>query len=325
MIKTITKLRFVYIVALAAGPLLTHAMTLKSMEVQQELNSANQKLLTAVQSEDLEAAEAAIKAGADVNHVDGCFTALLIAIIKESADMARLLLEHGARMLTEENIDKFASSLAISIHKTLRSIFETNQLAYATAQGNTRRVTQLLSTIPQAVVIENIAMQGQAQSQSPQAQSLLKKVTNWLASYGLLRPSVPTQVDINRQDTHGMTALHWAAAQGQADITRDLLGAGANFRLTDTEGLTPYGLAERNRNEMTRTGNPKEAQRFQQVMDAITDYLTRGTAEMALESAFRQLTQKGQATGTAPAELIQMIIQQNIPQRPPLGVGTSNP
>ncbi len=362
---------------LAAAPIEVPVIALEPIPTPlKQVNPANQALFQEAFRGNLKAVEAALKAGADVNHADDNeWTALMLAaiqahsqitrlLIKAGADInranhhgdtalmlaadfgpiqaattgpsskprllatARLLIEHGARMPTEEELQGRAKRRPNSqdvqqrVTEFLRNIFEGNKLAYAAARGDTAGVHTLLATLPQSVIVENIAIEGQPQPQSPQAQSVLQKVRKWLASYAILPPSLPQPLNINRQDTHGITALHWAAAQGQADITRDLLGAGANFRLTDTEGLTPYGLAERNRNEMTRTGNPKEAQRFQQVMDAITDYLTRGTAEMALESAFRQLTQKGQATGTAPAELIQMIIQQNIPRRLPLGGGS---
>ncbi len=44
---------------------------------------------------------------------------------------------------------------------------------------------------------------------------------------------------------------------------RDLLNAGANWRLDNAEGLTAYRLAERNRIEATAAHNTARAQEFQ--------------------------------------------------------------
>ncbi len=151
---------------------------------------------------------------------------------------------------------------------------------------------------------------------------MLQRVRRWLASYTLLPPLLPQTFNINRQDTGGTTALHWAAAQGHANIVNDLLNAGANWRLENAEGLTPYQLAERNRNEAIAAHDATQAQKFKEAMDAITHYLTRGTAEITLGRALKQLTGAGKTTGTAPEEIIQMIMRQNIPQRPLLGGGS---
>src|SRR6478752_2032364 len=52
--------------------------------------------------------------------------------------------------------------------------------------------------------------------------------------------------DVNTAQGDGMTALHWAAQKGDADLAQTLLYAGANVRAaTRVGGYTPLLLASR--------------------------------------------------------------------------------
>jgi len=52
------------------------------------------------------------------------------------------------------------------------------------------------------------------------------------------------KADVNAAQGDGMTALHWAAAHGDADLVKDLLAAGANVKaVTRDEALTPLFIA----------------------------------------------------------------------------------
>src|SRR5918996_2102639 len=53
--------------------------------------------------------------------------------------------------------------------------------------------------------------------------------------------------DVNQPQGDGMTALHWAATGGHADLVETLLYAGANVRATTRLGAyTPLHLASQN-------------------------------------------------------------------------------
>ncbi|KAG7563038.1 hypothetical protein FFLO_01470 [Filobasidium floriforme] len=54
---------------------------------------------------------------------------------------------------------------------------------------------------------------------------------------------------INSQDEFGMSPLHYAADRGHVDTVRMLLDKGADRSLQDSEGLTPFQLAEPMQNE----------------------------------------------------------------------------
>ncbi len=256
-----------------------------------DVNHANNRGFTAFMlATNIDVARLLIEAGADVNHADNNGdTALIWAADEkdEDPDMVKLLIEHGADVNRVNNDGKTAliwaaenryrdivrllidhgatlpSRASEETEKIIRSIFDTNELAYEAARGNGEGVLEI----------------------------------------AIAQPGM-----INNQDAQGFTALHWAAAQGHADIVVALLDRRANFRLRNAEGLTPYQLAERNRNEMTRAGNAREAQQFQNTMDTITNFLTQFTAPRTLMSAFCQMT------GAAPAGVPQAIVAHNLPQ-----------
>src|ERR1044071_3354105 len=64
-----------------------------------------------------------------------------------------------------------------------------------------------------------------------------------------VRSLVRQRVDVNVAQGDGMTALHWAASQGNAGEIRLLLGAGARVEATNRNGAyTPIHLASKNGN-----------------------------------------------------------------------------
>ncbi len=231
-------------------------------DVNHATNGGHTALMWAVNTGHTDTVRVLIGAGANINrasnHGD---TALILALANHLTNIARMLIENGATIPTEEQLQRFAErALSISnpeyARQVLNAVFGGNELAYAAARGDTKHVAQLLSILPQKTIIENIATQVQAQPQSPQAQSLLAHLRKLLASYAILPPTIPSQppqplFDINRQDWYGMTALHWAAAQGHAEIVKLLLDYGANINLRNREGNTPLHLAARNGNLST--------------------------------------------------------------------------
>ncbi len=228
-----------------------------------------------------------IESGADVNHVNIIGDAAIIRAAKNGCtDIIRILVEHGAIPPSEEHLQERQRYL--NLHPD---------------QGSQAELQRIRKTL-EAVFEDNALAYAAARGDRQHVSELLRTIPG---------------LDINHQDAGGMTALNWAAVQGHPDIVGDLLRHGADFRLRDAWGLLPYRLAERNRSEMTAAGGVARAEHYQQVMDTMRSYIARGTAEMTLERAFKQLTKKGQDTGTAPEEMIQMIMRQNIPQPMPHG------
>ncbi len=177
-----------------------------------------------------------IEHGAHVNHADkDSNTALMWTTYDGRADIARLLVEHGAIMPGTEDFQRLAK---------LDPIWQPD----AKQQSATLERVFKSNSLAHAI-----------------AQRDINRVLEFLSA--MAQPDM-----INSQDAQGFAALHWAAAQGQADIVAALLDSGANFRLTNVKGLTPYQLAERNRNERTAGRDTARVKQYQQVMDTIMSY-----------------------------------------------------
>jgi ankyrin repeat protein len=63
------------------------------------------------------------------------------------------------------------------------------------------------------------------------------------SSVEVIAALISTGASPNCQNPGGMTPLHWAALNGQADRTKTLLEGGANPTLRNREGKTPLDLA----------------------------------------------------------------------------------
>ncbi len=220
-------------------------------------NKGNTALTLAIISRQADMVRLLLEAGADANHIDNetGYTPLMVTIrlLEAAPDESRpqfletiqLLLEYGARIPSGDDFTKLHPKLDVKevgryIGNILKDVFGGNLLAYAAAIGDVKRVAQLLSTLPQT------------QPQSPKTKSLIAQLHKLLASHAILPPAIPAQpLAINRQDSHGMTALHWAAAQGHDDIVRLLLDHGAHINVQDRDGNTPLHIAVRNGNLST--------------------------------------------------------------------------
>lgn len=59
----------------------------------------------------------------------------------------------------------------------------------------------------------------------------------------MLLESAGSGINVNFQNKQGMTALHFVAKKGYAEVIDVLLNAGAEFEMKNDEGLTPMELA----------------------------------------------------------------------------------
>jgi ankyrin repeat protein len=88
------------------------------------------------------------------------------------------------------------------------------------------------------VFVVALGLVGAARSESPVADAAMKR------DVAAVRALLKSGADVNAAQGDGMTALHWAARQGDADTVRMLLHAGGNVRaMTRLGGYTPLLLA----------------------------------------------------------------------------------
>jgi ankyrin repeat protein len=62
-------------------------------------------------------------------------------------------------------------------------------------------------------------------------------------SVGIVQLLLECGVDVNAQEKHGWTSLHWAAFKGRVEVAQVLLGHGANAKLETEKGETALNLA----------------------------------------------------------------------------------
>ncbi len=68
-----------------------------------------------------------------------------------------------------------------------------------------------------------------------------------------VRLAIAKGANLNYQDEHGGTALHWAVFYGYKDIVQLLLMQGANPLIKDKDGITPIDVARiNNKKEMLK-------------------------------------------------------------------------
>ncbi len=228
--------------------------------IDQANKSGYTALMEAVRGERTDIVRMLINAGAHVNHVDNDGdTALMWAAELGRIDMARLLIEHGADINhTDDNGDTALISNLISMTR-LRPLFHPQILATARLliehgagipiKEELQRVAQRYPKYPDLIknairALTNV-FEGNLLAYAA-ARGDTKHVVELLSTLPQAQP-----LTINHQDSHGMTALHWAAAQGHDDIVKLLLDLGANIDLQNVQGNTPLHLAARNGNLST--------------------------------------------------------------------------
>ncbi len=264
----------------------------------------------------LEILQLLIDYGANINARDPHDrTALQLATANSSDNLTAafqvifFLLEHGAAIdLDNAKLQKIITEL-IGF-----------PLGTAAAMGNLKEVTAILQTIPSKIRAENIALQ------QGEPLTLVQRIMAYFPSLRACFSGQRQCVNINQQDRRGFTALHWAAAQGNPQIAHALLQAGANFRITNNEHLTPLQLAERNLHEARQRGDSEAERRYQEIIDSIDNFRNLKTTKEILAQAFRTIPREQARTAYGefnPEEIIKHIIEYQM-ARPPAAASASH-
>ncbi|MCP5491892.1 MAG: ankyrin repeat domain-containing protein [Chlamydiales bacterium] len=149
--------------------------------------------------------------GADPNRKVGNYTLLHLAAIEGNKDIAKLLLDKGAKV-------------------DVQDVCSTTPLHLAAIEGN-KDIAKLLldkgAEVDVQDVLSNTALHLAAREGYKDIVELL----------------LVKRADIHARDFKGKTPLHWAVIQGERDIAALLLGQGANFEAQDSDGNTPLHSA----------------------------------------------------------------------------------
>ena len=201
----------------------------------------NSVLLLAVRGRDKLMVEMLLGRGANPNsgHWDGTMP-LHLAADRNAVEIARLLLDNGARVNEEDRSGRTALARAKAagskaMIELLASCNGTdmdydNQLVKAVQDGNVQRVTMLLD---KGLKIDTSVPNGHC-------------LLDYAAENGNLEMAkllISRGASVKRTDEYGRTALHWASGEGNAEMVAFLIGQGAEVDAKDYEGMTPLHTA----------------------------------------------------------------------------------
>ncbi|XP_049770081.1 receptor-interacting serine/threonine-protein kinase 4-like [Schistocerca cancellata] len=203
------------------------------------------RLIHAAKEGAVEELQALLKAGADVEAMDGNMeTALHWAAKQGHVEVARHLLEAGAEVearndrkstplqIAAENGHAAMVRLLIASNADLnaRNQYETTAMQYAAVHGHTEIVKTLLEAKAE-VDARN------------EKQSTALHISAWKGHTAVVRLLLASKANPNAVNKFGMTPLHYAAQQGHSEVATLLLEAGANREARDNDGNTSLDLA----------------------------------------------------------------------------------
>ncbi|XP_049796666.1 poly [ADP-ribose] polymerase tankyrase-1-like isoform X1 [Schistocerca nitens] len=203
------------------------------------------RLIHAAKEGAVEELQALLKAGADVEAMDGNMeTALHWAAKQGHVEVARRLLEAGAEV--EARNDRKSTPLQMAAERghaamvqlliasnayvNAKNQFESTAMHYAAEHGHAEIVNTLLEARAE-VDARN------------EKQSTALHISAWKGHTAVVRLLLASKADPNAVNKFGMTPLHYAAQQGHSEVATLLLKAGANREARDNDGNTSLDLA----------------------------------------------------------------------------------
>lgn len=206
-------------------------------------------LVEAAESDDLEAVEAALSAGAALNACASPHgqTALTAAIGDDADRVVAYLLARPEIDL--DAADEFGSTPIMEAAGARNAALVARlldggvDLAVRDEFGNTPLSAVALYLPQELALVERIVAQCVAQNVAFGA--ALHEIAGSLKHTAVLTLLLAHGADPNARDQNGDTPLHCAAAQGHTEAATQLLAAGADIDARDPDGRTPLFLAMR--------------------------------------------------------------------------------
>jgi len=183
--------------------------------------SAN-PLTDAIGRNDIDAVRSALKKGANVNSRQGEAPALIMALQLDHPDIARLLIEKGAKLEAKET---YMGSTAL------------HEAAYRQYLDIVRLLVEKGAKVNAKNSIGYTPFRYAAMDYFSKEDA--GDIILYLISKG---------ANVNEKDKKGETALHGLALNGKTNLLRILLDKGAQVNAATNEGITPLHLAAGNGN-----------------------------------------------------------------------------
>ncbi len=180
-------------------------------------------LTDAIAKGDIDAVRSALKKGANVNSKAGEAPALIMALQLDHPDIARLLIEKGARIEAKED---YMGSTALH-EAAYRQFFDIVRLLVE--KGAKVNAKNNIGFTP----FRHAAMDYFSKEDAGD-------ILQYLISKG---------ANVNEKDKKGETAIHGLALNGKTQLLRILLDKGAQVNAATNEGITPLHLAAGNGND----------------------------------------------------------------------------
>jgi serine/threonine-protein phosphatase 6 regulatory ankyrin repeat subunit B len=194
----------------------------------------------------LETVRLLVQRGANI-HATGYLgrTALYYAAVNGHEEIVSLLLSQGARDDIADQDGRTPLAIAASgghlgvvkillQHTGGQGLEETDTggrtaLYYASENGHEEMVGYLLSQGARADITDSVGRSPFTWAAFMGHMGVAKMLVQHMEGQGL-----------NETDKDGLTALHWAAIEGQEEMVSYLLSQGAQADITDQEGITPF-------------------------------------------------------------------------------------
>lgn len=216
--------------------LFDHAM--EHVQLQDAITSlqlANNGMSDACKTNDIAAAMKALDEGAQVNFTDSDgFPPLLAAVMYGAAEVAQLLVQHGATVRPEQAEEVLGS--AMQVNHVLRSMLEANEQLIKASREN------IWSSAMEALLEKKAFADFQEENRNS-----LRTALHWAANHGadsqVFHHLVEARADLEKLDCLGWNPLLCAVQTGQLEAVSLLSHFGANFMHTSYAGDTAMHVA----------------------------------------------------------------------------------
>jgi ankyrin repeat protein len=218
---------------------------------QEQADQLGLQLIAAVKNGNVVEVERLIKQGANVNLVDSgsCGKTILhFAVWRGDKELILLLLKAGA---DSNRVDMSGNSALLeafvfpSERENKKKVTKEQELVILLLQNGAQLkfiTNKMHQRFDLARVLHRLFMNHPlSEAVVTDSTYKIKKMLNYMSIQ-----------ELNVEDEYGLTALHWAAVQGNSSVLELLLKHGADFAICDNSGLTALDLAQRNAELISR-------------------------------------------------------------------------